>query len=144
MWLSTEAQPRLIIIFRGMIFSTITISGKVIFILLYRTLDPLFSTVLGLPWWGEIQRENNAQPLIDLHEWKYSFHKNVSFEQFECSNWPWRSVQQITSYEVDDVKLKTKQRHLNGDTVQDAVLLQNRKFSQIGSNLVSTCSSRPN
>ena len=60
-------------------------------------LDPLFSTVLGLPWWGEIQRENNAQPLIDLHEWKYFFHKNVSFEQFECSNWSWRSVQQITS-----------------------------------------------
>ena len=30
------------------------------------------------------------------------------------------------------------------DTVQDAVLLQKRKFRQIGSNLVSTCSSRPN
>ena len=30
------------------------------------------------------------------------------------------------------------------DTVQDVVLLQNRKFRQIGSNLVSTCPSRPN
>ena len=27
-----------------------TLSGNVTFILLYRTLDPLFSTVLGLPW----------------------------------------------------------------------------------------------
>ena len=31
-----------------------------------------------------------------------------------------------------------------GLTVQDADLLQNRKFRQIGSNLFSTCSSRPN
>ena len=30
------------------------------------------------------------------------------------------------------------------DTVRDVVLLQNRKFRKIGSNLVSTCSSRPN
>ena len=45
---------------------------------------------------------------------------------------------------VDDVKLNTKQRHLNGDTAQDAVLLQNRKFRQIRSNLVSACSSRSN
>ena len=30
------------------------------------------------------------------------------------------------------------------DTVQDVVLLQNRKFRPIGSNLVSTCSARPN
>ena len=35
---STSAAPRLmIIIFRGMIFSTITLSGNVIFILLYQT-----------------------------------------------------------------------------------------------------------
>ena len=27
-----------------------------------------FSTVLGPPWRGEFQRENNAQPLIDIHE----------------------------------------------------------------------------
>ena len=45
---------------------------------------------------------------------------------------------------VDDVKVNTKQRHLNGDTVQDVVLLQNRKFRQTRSNLVSTCFSRPN
>ena len=77
MWLSTEAQPRLIIIFRGMIFSTITQSGNEIFILLYRTLDPLFSTVLGLPWWGEFQRENNAHPLIDMYKWKYIFQKKM-------------------------------------------------------------------
>ena len=31
-------------------FLTITQSENAIFILLYRTLDPLFSTVLGLPW----------------------------------------------------------------------------------------------
>ena len=58
--------------------------------------DPLFSTVLGLPWWEEFQRENNAQPPIDMHEWKYIFHKIVSIDQFECSNWSWRSVKQIT------------------------------------------------
>ena len=44
-----EAQPRLIILFRGMIFSTVTLAGNVIFILLYRTLlDPLFPEVLLL------------------------------------------------------------------------------------------------
>ena len=32
----------------------------------------------------------------------------------------------------------------NVDAVQDAILLQKRKFRQIRSNLVSTCSSRPN
>ena len=36
-----------IITFPEMIFSTITQSENVIFILLYRMLDPLFSTVLG-------------------------------------------------------------------------------------------------
>ena len=48
------------------------------------------------------------------------------------------SVQQITSLKSDDVKLHTKQRHLNGDTVnvQYAVLRQNRKFRLIRSNLV--------
>ena len=45
--------PRNVIItFPELIFSTITQSENVIFILLYRILDPLFSTVLGLPWWG--------------------------------------------------------------------------------------------
>ena len=39
-----------IITFPEMIFSTIIQSENVIFILLYRILDPLFSTVLGLPW----------------------------------------------------------------------------------------------
>ena len=39
-----------IITFPEMIFSTITQSENVIFISLYRILDPLFSTVLGLPW----------------------------------------------------------------------------------------------
>ena len=43
--------PRNVIIaFPEMIFSTITQSENVIFILLYLILDPLFSTVLGLPW----------------------------------------------------------------------------------------------
>ena len=61
--------------FRGMIFSSITQSGNVLFILFYRTLDILFSTVL-------FQKENNAQTLIYLHECKYIFHKHVSFEEF--------------------------------------------------------------
>ena len=43
--------PRNVIItFPEMIFLTITQSENEIFILLYRILDPLFSTVLGLPW----------------------------------------------------------------------------------------------
>ena len=43
--------PRNVIItFPEMIFSTITQSENVIFILLYLILNPLFSTVLGLPW----------------------------------------------------------------------------------------------
>ena len=70
--------PRYVIItFPEMIFSTITQSENVIFILLYHMLDPLFSTVLGLPWWREFQRENGAQPLIHMHEWKNIFHKMV-------------------------------------------------------------------
>ena len=64
-----------IITFPEMIFSTITQSENVICILLYRVLDPLFSIVLGLPWWGEFQRENDAQPLIYMHERKKSFTK---------------------------------------------------------------------
>ena len=39
-----------IITFPEMIFSTFTQSENVIFISLYQILDPLFSTVLGLPW----------------------------------------------------------------------------------------------
>ena len=39
----------MIITFSEMIFSSLTQSENVIFILLYRKLDPLFSTVLGLP-----------------------------------------------------------------------------------------------
>ena len=45
---------------------------------------------------------------------------------------------------ADDVKLNTKQRHKKGDTVHEADLMQNRKFRLICSNLVSTCSTRPN
>ena len=40
----------MIITFPELIFSTITQSENVIFILLYHILDPLFSTILGLPW----------------------------------------------------------------------------------------------
>ena len=64
-----------IITFPEMIFSTITQSENVLCIILYRILDPLFSIVIGLPWWGEFQRENDAQPLIYMHEWKKSFTK---------------------------------------------------------------------
>ena len=35
---------------------------------------------LGLPWWGEFQRENDAQLLIYMQEWKSIFHKNGSFK----------------------------------------------------------------
>ena len=73
--------PRNVIItFPEMTYSTITQSENVIFILLYRILDPLFSTDLGLPWWGEFQREKDVQPLIYMHEWKNIFHKNGSFK----------------------------------------------------------------
>ena len=70
--------PRNVIItFPEMIFSTITQSENVICILLYRILDPLFSIVLGLPRWGEFQKDNDAQPIIYMHEWKKSFTKMV-------------------------------------------------------------------
>ena len=50
-WVTVENIPRNVIItFPEMIFSTITQSENVIFILLYRILDRLFSTVLCLPW----------------------------------------------------------------------------------------------
>ena len=51
-WVIVEnITPRNVIItFPEMIFSTITQPENVIFILLYRILDPLFSNVLGLPW----------------------------------------------------------------------------------------------
>ena len=54
------------------------------------------------------------------------------------------SLNKLLHRKTDDVKLNNKQRHLNGDTVQDAVLLQNRKFRLIYSNLASTCSTLPN
>ena len=51
-WVIVENTiPRNVIItFPEMIFSTITQPENVIFILSYRILDPLVSTVLGLPW----------------------------------------------------------------------------------------------
>ena len=50
-WVIVENIPRNVIItFPEMIFSTIPQSENVIFILLYRILDHLFSTVLCLPW----------------------------------------------------------------------------------------------
>ena len=56
-WVIVEniIPSNVIITFPEMIFSTITQSENVICILLYRILDPLFSIVLGLPWWGEFQ-----------------------------------------------------------------------------------------
>ena len=63
--------PRNVIIYRGAAevdnhvsrddILSIPQSGNVIFILLYRTLDLLFSTIL-------FQKENNAQPLLYMHE----------------------------------------------------------------------------
>ena len=42
-----------------------------------------------------------------MHEWQYIFHKNGSFEQFEC--WTDHDVR-LNNYviKVDDVKLNTK------------------------------------
>ena len=50
-WMTAEniILRNVIITFSEMIFSTITQSENVIFILLYLKLDPLFSFVLGLP-----------------------------------------------------------------------------------------------
>ena len=53
-------------------------------------------------------------------------------------------VNKLRHKKTDDVKLHTKQRHLYGDTLQYAILMQTRKFRQIRSNLVSTCSARSN
>ena len=51
-WVIVEniIPKNVIITFLEMIFSIITKSENIIFILLYRILDPLFSTVLGHPW----------------------------------------------------------------------------------------------
>ena len=103
MWLSTEAQPRLIIIFRGMIFSTITQSGNVIFILLYRTLDPLFSTVLGPSWWGEFQSENNAQPL-----YRYAWMK-IHLSQ-KCFFWTVCMLELIMTFGITNYVIKSRWR----------------------------------
>ena len=63
------------------------------------------------------------------------------------------SLNARTDHDVRSNKLRHKSRRhqtlyqaasLNWDTVQDVVLLKNRKFRQIGSNLVSTCSFCPN
>ena len=51
---------------------------NIYFIIPNRTLDPLFSEVL-LSWRGEIQIENNKQPLIYMLEWNQTFTKMVSF-----------------------------------------------------------------
>ena len=57
----------------------------------------------------------------------------------------------IMTYGQTNYVIKSRQRQIlykaasfKWDTVQDMVLLQNRKFRQIVSHLVSTCSSRPN
>ena len=53
-------------------------------------------------------------------------------------------LNKFKSLKAGDIKLNTKQRHLNRDTVQDAALLQNRKGCLVHSNLGSMCSDRPN
>ena len=91
--------PRNVIItFPEMIFSTFTQSENVICILLYRILDPLFSIVLGLPWWGEFQSENDAQPLKYMHEWKKSFTKMVLLSSLNAQ----------TGHDVRSNKLRNK------------------------------------
>ena len=47
------------------------------------------------------------------------------------------SVQTVIDCQADGINLNTKQNNLNGVAVKDAVLLQNRKLSQICSVLVS-------
>ena len=73
-----------------------------------------------------------------------SFKKWFFFNNLNARPDHGRSV--ITNYVIkaDDVKLNTRQRHFKGDTVHEAVFVQNRKFRLICLNLASTCSSRPN
>ena len=76
--------------------------------------------------------------------------ENTSFTKMFLLN----SLNAVTDHDIRLNKLRhkksmtsnfnSKQRHLNGDTVQVAVLLQIRKFRQNRSNLASTCTSRPN
>ena len=56
----------LLIIFRGMILSSITQSGNVIFILLYRTLDRLFSTVFLAYHGGGISKGKIMHSLLSI------------------------------------------------------------------------------
>ena len=107
--------PRNVIItFPEMIFSTITQSENVICNSLYRILHPLFSIVLGLPWWGEFQRENYAQPLNYMHEWKKSFTRMVLLSSLNARTGHDVRSNKLRHKKVDDAKPNTKQRHLNG------------------------------
>ena len=101
-----------------MIFSTIPQSENVIFILLYQI---LFSTVLGLPWWGEFQMEIDAQPLIYMHEWKKtSFTKMVLLSSLND-----RLIMTFgqTNYVIKSRRRKTQHQAVpfKWDTLQDVV-----------------------
>ena len=81
-----------------MIFSTNTQSGNVIFILLYRTLDPLFSTVLGLPLWG------SSKGKIKHNLLKICINKNTSFTKMFLL----KSLNAQTDHDVRLNKLRQK------------------------------------
>ena len=113
-----------------------------IYFIIPNILDLLFSTVLGLPWCENLQRENNAQP-------PYAWMK-IHLSQ-KCFFWTVWKLELIVTFGKTNYVIKSRWRQteyqatsFKWDTVQDVVLLQNRKFLQIGSNLISTCSSRPN
>ena len=77
-----------------------------------------------------------------MYERRYTFHKIGSV--FNSLNARTDVRLNKLRHKNDDVKLNTKQRHLYGDTLHYAILMQNRKFRLIRSNLVSKCSARPN
>ena len=143
MRLSTEAQPGSIIIFPGMIFSTITLSGNVKFILLYRTEHYILyflPFVFSYTFQGEGSSKRNAwmkdmfftKMVLFLTVWMLELITDVRFNKLRHKNW-WRQ----TSHQAASC-------HVNGDTLPYAILMQTRKFRQIRSNLVSTCSALPN
>ena len=92
-----------------------------------RTLDPFFSTVcflLDLPCEGSSKGNTWMKDIF--------FTKMVLF----LTVWILELITDVRLNKLhhkktDDVKLHTKQRHLNGDTLPYAILMQTRKFGLI-------------
>ena len=147
MWLSTEAQPRLIIIFRGMIFSTCTLSRMLNLFYYTENYSLIFLTLLPLTMVREAPR--TAQCAFATNGWNSIFHKRVVFVNSfsvqadhdrrlnkSCHNQWWRQAETIRS--VSQIYI------INRVAMDGAFLMQNRKFRLICSILISNCSSRSN